>query len=77
MQPATAPPARTIPSPSPPPQQGGWELGKYRLSKNCAVRVISDSPMTSKDVDKLIAHLELAKDSLEEDGGLGAEEDRA
>jgi hypothetical protein len=39
------------------------ELLSQRVSPDCVVQVIFDGPVTQKAVEKLIAHLELAKDN--------------
>ena len=44
-----------------------WELGAYRVSRNCTVGVVADGPMTGQDIDKLIAHLNLSRESIGND----------
>ena len=43
------------------------ELGAYRVSRDCTVRVVADGPMTGKDIDKLTAHLNLSREPLGND----------
>jgi hypothetical protein len=58
---------------NPPPHSGGKRIVKevfsQRVSPNCTVQVSFDGPVTQRAIEKLIAHLNLAKDDYPQNGG--------